>query len=98
MLAGASVPRKPSCLISCSQVSPLGGCGALVGRQGGTKPHGKGIAAYRAWARRASTKGQPGMANRYRGLLRQRSVAATGDPRARLALSANRDPPLVTAI
>jgi hypothetical protein len=35
---------KPSCLISCSQASPVGGCGALVGRQGGTKPGGRGMA------------------------------------------------------
>jgi hypothetical protein len=25
--------RKPSCLISCSHSAPVGGCGALVGRQ-----------------------------------------------------------------
>src|SRR5262245_66195875 len=35
--------RKPSCLISCTQVSPLGGSGALVGRQDGTKPRGNQI-------------------------------------------------------
>ena len=32
--------------ISCSHASPKGGCGALVGRQGGTKPDGRGMAAY----------------------------------------------------
>jgi hypothetical protein len=36
--------RKPSCLISCSQASPEAGCGALLGRQGGTKPRGRGMA------------------------------------------------------
>ena len=46
--------RKPSCLISWSYVSPVGGCGALVGRQGGTKPTGRGMAAYRAWVPGAS--------------------------------------------
>ena len=40
-----AMTRKPSCLISCTQVSPLGGCGALVGRQGGTKPRGRDMAA-----------------------------------------------------
>jgi hypothetical protein len=30
--------RKPSCLISCSHESPVGGCCAFVGRHGGTKP------------------------------------------------------------
>src|SRR5215468_3880912 len=34
--------RKPSCLISCSQNDPEGGCGALVGRHGGMNPVGKG--------------------------------------------------------
>src|SRR5215831_6809959 len=33
--------RKPSCLISCSQNDPEGGCGALVGRHGGMNPVGK---------------------------------------------------------
>src|SRR4029450_10231387 len=36
--------RKSSCLISCSHASPVGGCCALVGRQGGTKPGGRGMA------------------------------------------------------
>jgi hypothetical protein len=35
--------RKPSCLISCSDASPPGGWGALVGRHGGTKPRGRGM-------------------------------------------------------
>jgi hypothetical protein len=39
-----AMTRKPSCLISCIHASPLGGCGALVGRHGGTKPRGRGIA------------------------------------------------------
>ena len=29
--------RKPSCLISCSHASPVGGRGALAGKHGGTK-------------------------------------------------------------
>src|SRR5262249_60570081 len=33
--------RKPSCLISCSHNAPVGGCMAVVGRHGGTKPAGK---------------------------------------------------------
>jgi hypothetical protein len=36
--------RKPSCLISCSHSAPVGGCGALLGRQGGTKPPSQGAA------------------------------------------------------
>jgi hypothetical protein len=32
--------RNPSCLISCSQIAPNGGCGARVGRHGATKPAG----------------------------------------------------------
>src|SRR5260221_11529065 len=33
--------RNPSCLISCSHASPVGGFGALVGRHGGMKPDGR---------------------------------------------------------
>jgi hypothetical protein len=36
-----AITRKPSCLISCNQASPLGGLGALVGRHGGMKPAGR---------------------------------------------------------
>ena len=36
-----AMTRKPSCLISCSHSSPEGGCGALVGRHGATKPAGR---------------------------------------------------------
>ena len=36
-----AITRKPSCLISCSQSSPLGGCGAEVGRHGAMKPAGR---------------------------------------------------------
>jgi hypothetical protein len=32
--------RYPSCLISCTQSGPDGGCGALVGRHGAMKPVG----------------------------------------------------------
>src|SRR6516165_3196927 len=32
--------RKPSCLISCSHISPEGSVSALVGRQGAMKPAG----------------------------------------------------------
>jgi hypothetical protein len=39
-----AMTRKPSCLISCSHASPVGGCGALVGRHGGMKPSGRGMA------------------------------------------------------
>src|SRR5712672_3385127 len=50
--------RKPSCLISCSHASPLGGCGALVGRQGGMKPDGRGIARpIECWRGARQTRG-----------------------------------------
>ena len=35
-----AITRKPSCLISCSQSAPEGGCGADVGRHGAIKPAG----------------------------------------------------------
>jgi hypothetical protein len=45
VVAGAAVePHAVAVLDSCSQASPVGGRGALVGRQGGTKPGGRGIA------------------------------------------------------
>jgi hypothetical protein len=43
-----AMTRKPSCLISCSHASPVGGADVLVGRHGGTKPSGRGMPAYRA--------------------------------------------------
>ncbi len=36
-----AITRKPSCLISCTQCSPEGGCGADVGRHGAMKPGGR---------------------------------------------------------
>jgi hypothetical protein len=33
--------RKPSCLISCSHISPEGGRSALVGRHGAINPAGR---------------------------------------------------------
>jgi hypothetical protein len=48
---------KPSCLISCSHASPLGGCDALVGRQGGIKPGGSDmVLGYQVSMRGTSTK------------------------------------------
>jgi hypothetical protein len=38
-----AIARKPSCLISCTHASLVGGCGALVGRLGGTKPGGRSM-------------------------------------------------------
>ena len=32
---------KPSCLIPCSHSAPVGGCTALVGKQGAMKPTGR---------------------------------------------------------
>jgi hypothetical protein len=49
-----AMTRKPSCFISCSHASPDGGCDALVGRQGGTKPGGRDMTGYRASVRTAS--------------------------------------------
>ena len=37
----AAITRKPSHLISCSQIAPEGGCGAFIGRHGAMKPAGK---------------------------------------------------------
>ena len=60
----APTATKPSCLISCSHASLVGGCGALVGRHGGRNrahapaPDGKAVRRYRgllleAWSRPA---------------------------------------------
>src|ERR1700730_15323215 len=52
--------RKPSCLISCSQMAPEGGCGADVGRQGAMKPGGsvREYSGMGRWDRRRSRGGQ----------------------------------------
>jgi hypothetical protein len=38
-----AITRKPSCLISCTQRPPEGGCPADTGRQGAMKPAGNGL-------------------------------------------------------
>jgi hypothetical protein len=40
---GEEAPRKPSCLISCSQRGPSGGRGAVIGRHGAMNPAGQGL-------------------------------------------------------
>jgi hypothetical protein len=42
LIANITMERPPPFQGKCSHASPAGGCGALVGRQGGTKPGGMG--------------------------------------------------------